>query len=52
MTGLDWTIEQIQAAINRDPHQSALQPEAIAHFKGEVKYKVLRGKPMSSFGMT
>jgi hypothetical protein len=31
-TGPDWTLEEIQAAINRGPHQSALEPEAIKHF--------------------
>ncbi len=30
-TGRDWTLEEIQAATNRGPHQSALEPEVIEH---------------------
>lgn len=33
MTGKDWTVEQMEAAIVRGPHESALCPEAIAHFQ-------------------
>jgi hypothetical protein len=44
MTGWDWTLEQIQAAINHSPHLSALKPEAIAHFKEEVRDKVAKGQ--------
>ena len=31
-TGRDWSLEEIQAAIDRGPHKSALKPDAIAHF--------------------
>ncbi len=44
MTGRDWTLEKIQAVINRGPHQSALETEAIAHFKEEVRNKVAEGQ--------
>jgi hypothetical protein len=42
--GRDWTLSEIQLAINRGPHQSALEPEAIAHFKVEVRDKVEKGQ--------
>jgi hypothetical protein len=34
--GWDWTIEEMQAAIDCGPHQSVLQPEAIQHFDEEI----------------
>jgi hypothetical protein len=43
-TSRDWTLSKIQAAIHRGPHQSALKPEAIAHFKVEVQDKVEKGQ--------
>ena len=43
-TGRDWTFEEIQAAINRGPHKSALEPDAIAHFAAEVADKVAKGQ--------
>jgi hypothetical protein len=43
-TGRDWTLEEIQAAINRGPHKSALKPNAIAHYKEEVRDKVAKGQ--------
>jgi hypothetical protein len=42
--GCNWTLSKIQAAINRGPHQSALEPEAIAHFEVEVRDKVEKGQ--------
>ncbi len=44
MSERDWTLEQIQAAINQGPHQLALKPEAIAHFEEEVRDKVAKGQ--------
>ncbi len=35
-TGCNWMLEEIQAAINRRPHKSALEPNIIAHFAEEV----------------
>ena len=43
-TGRDWTREEIQAAIDRGPHKSALEPDAIAHFAEEVADKVAKGQ--------
>jgi hypothetical protein len=43
-TGRDWTLSKIQAAIDRGPHQSTLEPEAIAHFEVEVRDKVEKGQ--------
>ncbi len=41
--GWDWTLSEIQAAIERGPHQSALEPDAIIHFANEVTSKVNKG---------
>ena len=43
-TGTPWTAEQMQAAVNRGPHRSALSNKAIAHFKAEVNEKVKSGQ--------
>jgi hypothetical protein len=43
-TGCNWTLEEIQAAIDRGPHKSALEPDAIAHYKEEVRDKVAKGQ--------
>ena len=43
-TGSDWTTTQIQAAINRGPHKSALEPDALEHFATEVANKVAKGQ--------
>lgn len=43
-TGTNWTREQMQEAIARGPHQSALVPAAIAHFPEEVEEKVRLGQ--------
>ncbi len=37
-------MEEIQAAIDRGPHQSALDPAAIEHFAEEVHDKVEKGQ--------
>jgi hypothetical protein len=42
--GRDWPLAEIQAAIDRGPHQSALEPDAIGHFAKEVPSKVNRGQ--------
>ena len=40
MTGKPWTVEEMEEAIARGPHKSALSPEAMAHFAAEIKEKV------------
>ena len=40
MTGNPWTIAEMQAAIDRGPHKSAMTPEAIQHFAQEVHEKL------------
>jgi len=42
-TGKDWTTAQIQAGIDRGPHKSALEPDALKHFAAEVADKVAKG---------
>jgi hypothetical protein len=42
--GRDWTLEEIQATINRRPHKSALKPNAIAHVEAKVRDKVAKGQ--------
>ena len=41
--GKNWTRDEMQAAINRGPHKSALVPAALKHFKIEVVEKVKKG---------
>lgn len=43
-TGKNWTLEQMQAAIDWGPHQSALVPAALEHFKLEIEEKVRLGQ--------
>ena len=43
-TGKPWTRKEMQSAIERAPHRSALSDEAIAHFKAEVGDKVHSGQ--------
>ncbi len=43
-TGRDWTTKEIQVAINRGPHESALELDAIKHFAAEVAEKVAKGQ--------
>ena len=40
MTGRDWTVEELQAAIDWGPHQLALMADTIDHFQIEVAEKV------------
>jgi hypothetical protein len=42
--GKPWTREQIEAAITRGPHISALDPEAAAQLRAEVDEKVKLGQ--------
>ena len=42
-TGENWTREQMEAAILRGPHKSAMEPAALLHFKAEVEEKVRLG---------
>ena len=39
-TGKNWTLAQMEAAIQRGPHVSALEPEAMEQLEREVKNKV------------
>jgi hypothetical protein len=41
--GEDWTVEQIEAAIQQGPHKSALNSEAIALIEEDVAYQVRAG---------
>ncbi len=43
-TGKRWTKAEMQQAVDRGPHRSAMSDEAIAHFKAEVKEKVKMGQ--------
>ncbi len=43
-TGTPWTLQQMQAAVERGPHRSALSDEAIARFRAEVDKKVKIGQ--------
>ena len=44
LTGTQWTTEQMQAAITRGPHVSALIPDAMAQLDTEVAEKVQKGQ--------
>ena len=44
VTGDNWTRQQLEAAIERGPHKSAMVEEAIAHFAVEVMEKVRVGQ--------
>jgi hypothetical protein len=43
-TGCPWTKEEIWEAVERGPHQSALSPNAIAHFAEESVAKIKAGQ--------
>jgi hypothetical protein len=43
-TGKPWTLAEMQEAVDRGPHQSALTDKAIAQFKGGVEEKVRIGQ--------
>jgi hypothetical protein len=44
MTGKPWTIQEMTAAVERGPHISATSPEAMEHFKQEIKEKLASGQ--------
>ncbi len=44
MTDKPWTPEEMAQAIARGPHTSARSPEAIEHFRQEIKDKVAAGQ--------
>jgi hypothetical protein len=39
-TGAPWSLSELEEAIARGPHQSALSPAAIEHFAEEIREKV------------
>jgi hypothetical protein len=43
-TGRSWTIEEIEAAIKKGPHKSAMLPAAMEQLHAEVAEKVARGQ--------
>ena len=43
-TGNTWTTQEMQAAIERGPHVSALLPEAMAQLDDDINEKVLNGQ--------
>ena len=43
-TGKQWTVEQMTMAVERGPHQSATDPEAMEYFQQEVMEKVKQGQ--------
>ena len=43
-TGKQWSIDEMQAAIDRGPHISALHPDAIEQLRAEVAEKVANGQ--------
>ena len=42
--GGDWTLEQLEEAVRRGPHSSALVPEAIKIHQQEVDAKAKKGQ--------
>jgi len=44
LTGQPWTREQMQAAIDRGPHASALIPDAMDQLDAEIKEKIERNQ--------
>jgi len=43
-TGSNWTLEQLEAAVEKGPHSSALIPEAIKQHTEELHIKVQKGQ--------
>ena len=41
--GRDWTLNELEAAVSRGPHVSALEPDAIAQIQIEAREKVKQG---------
>ena len=44
MTGWDWTIDEMEAAIHRGPHQLSMIQEAITYFAMEGEEKIALGQ--------
>ena len=44
LTGQPWTVEQMQAAVDRGPHVSAKTDEVMAQFKAETLVKAEQGQ--------
>jgi hypothetical protein len=44
LTGKPWSVEQMEAAIARGPHTSAMESEAIDQLTTEVSEKVASGQ--------
>ena len=42
-TGADWTAEQLQAAVDKGPHSSTLEEDAIAQIQVEAREKEAQG---------
>ena len=42
-TGANWNREQLEAAVRRGPHVSALKPDAIAQIQIEAREKAAQG---------
>jgi hypothetical protein len=42
-TGRPWALTEMQEAVDRGPHPSAMSVDAIAHFEAEVAEKVKSG---------
>jgi hypothetical protein len=43
-TGQNWTMEQLEAAVERGPHSSALVPEAMKQHAEELEIKIQKGQ--------
>ncbi|KAL7533277.1 hypothetical protein ACHAWF_011989 [Thalassiosira exigua] len=43
-TGRQWTREMLEAAVEKGPHKSAMEPEAMAYIQQEVEAKEKRGQ--------
>ena len=43
-TGRQWTLDEMQAAIDRGPHVSAMDPDAISYMTDEIRHKVAAGQ--------
>ena len=41
--GRDWSLEELQAAVDKGPHVSALEPDAIEQIQIEAKEKERQG---------
>ena len=41
--GRDWTLEELEAAVEKGPHSSALEPDAIEQIQVEAREKVKQG---------